>query len=63
MRLSNTCTECDLHKTRTKICWGVGATNFQMVDWFQPVPIADLGTSEMKKWSEYVPLLKDFPER
>ena len=31
-----------------------------MVDWFQPIPVMDVETGNIKAWSEYVPLLKDF---
>ena len=42
-------------------CFGGGKpVTFQMVDWFQPIPIEDISENNVKVWSEYIPLLKDF---
>lgn len=44
-------------------CFGGGhLVQFQMVDWFNPVPPTDFPNfgGTLKKWDEYVPMLKEF---
>ena len=42
-------------------CFGGGIpTTFQMVDWFQPIPIEDVVSNNIEDWSTYVPLLQNW---
>jgi len=41
-------------------CFGGGKpVIFQMVDWFQPIPVEDILNHEVEEWSIYVPLLQE----
>jgi hypothetical protein len=42
-------------------CFGGGQpVNFQMVDWFNPIPDDDIYDGKIKKWKEYKDMLKEF---
>lgn len=42
-------------------CFGRGRpVSFQMVDWFQPIPVDDIYDDNVKDWAEYELMLKDF---
>lgn len=42
-------------------CFGGGfPVSFQLIDWFNPIPLGDMIFGTTKPWEEYVPLLTDF---
>jgi hypothetical protein len=42
-------------------CFGGGIpVEFQMVDWFNPIPLEDFEGEKVRRWSDYVPMIKEF---
>ena len=59
---NNFCRVFELPNTYSSdFCFGGGIpTTFQMVDWFQPIPIEDVVSNNIEDWSTYVPLLQNW---
>ena len=39
---------------------GVVPVEFKMVDWFNPIPSEDFDNKKVKRWEDYIPMIKEF---
>jgi hypothetical protein len=60
--MSNFCRVFELpDKYPSGYCFGGGfPVEFKMVDWFNPIPSDDFYDNKIKKWEDYVPMIKEF---
>lgn len=48
-------------KMPTEFCFGGGhAVEFKLVDWFNPIPLHEIGDDEITSWVDYEAMIKDF---